>query len=598
MSKLVLENINKVYYGHVALAGINLSLDSEKLNVILGGNGSGKTSLLRILAGLEQPTSGLIEWDGHDETIVSLQFDKIAQPKYSLTEQIQMRDVAYISKRSYLKLNKTVFYNIAYGVSLRFDNKSIVLNRVMAVAKKLGLSDVLCSKTRDMDEYTRHKIVLARAMARYPSMILLDDPYSQCDELTRSKLLQHVKKIKMTPHHFQFCVYATDSILDAILLDTNTAILHHGQIQQVDYIADIIDRPNNIHTAQVVHKLPLNLIEVQLSKDDNDINYPDKYWSIKFDEYKIYLPNIIARLISKQLNLDKKYLLSTSPDYLDLSENNIDKNSIQSTHSIACSVVDIFPYGGAFLYYASITGQSKCVSILSSQRCYNIGDTLSLDIDLEKIQLYDADTFESILAVPKYNILRTDISSSINLVVPTERFYTDLDVRDEKFKDFETIDNAVVDFVVNNKYSSILYCTYDDGIDRYDERLAVCRDFEHKHNAGDYITLFFDRNYMDMYADNEKITYKRPINEDMTIAIDGVEHKVNWREFKIVQKSKSNKYNNNILKCTVVDVDVLGETFVLFFKYKNDTILNAQLGIENLSEIRDVVYLDIIKSQI
>ena len=188
MSSLKINNLNKVFpSGETGLYNVSLEAEDKEFLVLVGSDDSGKSTLLRIIAGLEEATGGEVLIDGKDVTG--------AEPKD--------RDLAMIFKSSTLYPALNVFDNMAFGLRLRKAPEALVRERVKVAAEILGLSGVLSRKPKTLTASEKQRVAIGRAVVREPSLYLFDDPLSGLDEKLRldvtGEAQRHVRLLHQKP---------------------------------------------------------------------------------------------------------------------------------------------------------------------------------------------------------------------------------------------------------------------------------------------------------------------------------------------------------------------------------------------------------------
>ncbi|PID48484.1 MAG: ABC transporter ATP-binding protein [Proteobacteria bacterium] len=242
---LTLEQVSKTVDGETHIYPTDLSLETGKLNVLLGSTLSGKTSLMRLMAGLEKPTSGRILWQGEDVT----------------GKPVQQRNVAMVYQQfiNYPSLN--VYENIASPLKLRGLDKQSIQQRVHQAAELMRLMPFLKRKPLELSGGQQQRCALARALVKDADLVLLDEPLANLDYKLREELREEIPRI------FQesgaVFVYATTEPTEALLLGGSTAALWKGQVVQYGPTLQVYRQPNSLTTAQVFSDPPLNLLSVQ-----------------------------------------------------------------------------------------------------------------------------------------------------------------------------------------------------------------------------------------------------------------------------------------------------------------------------------------------
>ena len=238
-----LDKIAKFFGSVQVLHELDLDVKEGEFLVLLGASGSGKTTALRMIAGLETTTSGVITIAGRDVTNVL--------PKN--------RDVAMVFQSYALYPHKTVAENIGYPLKIRRTPKAEMEARVKDVADQVQLGPYLARYPRQLSGGQRQRGALARAMVRRPKVFLMDEPLSNLD----AKLRGHMRaELKHMQHALGITtIYVTHDQIEAMTLAHRVALLEGGKLQQLDTPANIYNDPANLFVAQFIGSPPMNVVQ-------------------------------------------------------------------------------------------------------------------------------------------------------------------------------------------------------------------------------------------------------------------------------------------------------------------------------------------------
>ncbi|MFA5575554.1 MAG: ABC transporter ATP-binding protein [Brumimicrobium sp.] len=232
---LIVESLSKSFNKGKNYSVEDVSFQLKKGNVcaIVGESGSGKTTLVRLIAGLERPNSGTIYLDG--KVIVSI--DKFVQP--------EKRNIGLVFQEYALFPHLTVFDNILYGISKRKDKKQ----RVREMLELVGLSDMEDRYPHQLSGGQQQRVALARALAPEPSLLILDEPFSNLDTMMREQLRNEVFDIiKKTDATVLFVTHDTQ---DALAVADEILILQNGKVVQKDAASNLYINPNTLYVASL-----------------------------------------------------------------------------------------------------------------------------------------------------------------------------------------------------------------------------------------------------------------------------------------------------------------------------------------------------------
>ena len=243
-----LENIYKSFGSVEVVKGLNLEVEDGEFLVLLGASGSGKTTALRMIAGLEKVSSGSIRIGDRDVTNVL--------PKY--------RDIAMVFQSYALYPHMTVFANIAYPLTVRGQPKADVEPAVKDVARQVQLDMLLDRYPRQLSGGQRQRVALARAMIRRPAAFLMDEPLSNLDAKLRGYMRAELKHMQ---HQLGITtLYVTHDQIEAMTLAHRVALLEKGVLQQLDTPATMYNAPANLFVAGFIGSPPMNFFDGELAE--------------------------------------------------------------------------------------------------------------------------------------------------------------------------------------------------------------------------------------------------------------------------------------------------------------------------------------------
>ena len=253
MSKLELVQIEKSYSDKRVLDKISLNVEKGEFFVILGPSGEGKTTLLRILAGIEKPDSGTVLIDGSDET--SLPPNK--------------RNIAMVFQSYALYPNMTVAGNIAFPLKMRHVPREEMEKKILEAVKVLRIDDIINKPVTKISGGQKQRVALARAMVREPALFLLDEPLSNLDARTRLIARGELKRVQQELG--QTFVYVTHDQKEAASLGTRVGVLHQGTFEQVGPFRELYDRPRTKWVGQFIGEFPMNFLPGNLNGLDSSV---------------------------------------------------------------------------------------------------------------------------------------------------------------------------------------------------------------------------------------------------------------------------------------------------------------------------------------
>jgi multiple sugar transport system ATP-binding protein len=367
MANLQLKALNKIYpSGALALYNVNLQLSDKEFIAVIGGEKSGKSTLLRVIAGLEDATEGEIYIDGKE--VSSL------EPKD--------RDIAMIFQNNTLYPALTVFDNMAFGLKLRKAPQAVIDQRVKAAANILGLNDVLYRKPKSLSTEQKQKAVLGRAMVREPKLYLFDDPLAGLDGDLKAQMRNVI--INLQTRMEGTFIYATKNVNEALTMATRIVVLKQGFVQQIDTPANLYDYPANAYVAFCIGSPSINFINKTV------IEKREGGFVAVFNGGEIALPqNIVERFkdIEEYAANGKKVILGLRHEDLSVADGNA---------TFACKVTSVEEVGGK--NYAECELNSGLSFTLQAD--VNKGDEINISADLTRLYIFDGET--------RFNLLSRD----------------------------------------------------------------------------------------------------------------------------------------------------------------------------------------------
>ncbi|MEO0344134.1 MAG: ABC transporter ATP-binding protein [Pseudomonadota bacterium] len=250
---LELKNVSKVVNGVTHIHPTDLTLQKGTMNVLLGPTLSGKTSLMRLMAGLDKPTNGRVIWQNEDVT----------------DQRVQDRRVAMVYQQFINYPNMTVYENIASPMRLLGKSKAEIDKAVRKAADMMQLSPFLDRKPLELSGGQQQRCALARALVKDAELVLLDEPLANLDYKLREELRVEIPKI--FEESGSIFVYATTEPEEALLLGGLVATLWEGRVTQFGLTPNVYRQPVDATTARVFSDPPMNFLSV--SKTGNKIMF-------------------------------------------------------------------------------------------------------------------------------------------------------------------------------------------------------------------------------------------------------------------------------------------------------------------------------------
>jgi multiple sugar transport system ATP-binding protein len=244
MAEVAFTDVDKIYDNGVqAVFALSMEAHDGEFLVLVGPSGCGKTTALRMVAGLEEISGGTISIGGRVVNNLS--------PKE--------RDIAMVFQNYALYPHLSVAENIAFGLRLRKESKSVIADRVAWAGKLLDLTPYLDRKPKELSGGQRQRVAMGRAIVRHPQVFLMDEPLSNLDAKLRVQMradIAHLQReLKTTT------IYVTHDQVEAMTMGDRVAVMNKGVLQQVDAPQRLYDRPENLFVAGFIGTPPMNLLE-------------------------------------------------------------------------------------------------------------------------------------------------------------------------------------------------------------------------------------------------------------------------------------------------------------------------------------------------
>ena len=254
MAEIALENLAKVYPdGTPALSDLTLDVQDGELVVFVGPSGCGKTTALRMVAGLEDITSGVVR--------IGRRVVNRLPPKD--------RDVAMVFQNYALYPHMSAYDNMAFGLKMRSLPKAEIRRRVADAARVLGLEQVLKKKPRTLSGGQRQRVAMGRAIVREPQAFLMDEPLSNLDAKLRVEMRAEIARIQRDLQ--ATTIYVTHDQVEAMTLGDRVVVLRDGYLQQVGAPKELYERPVNLFVAEFIGSPAMNLVGADIVRDNGTL---------------------------------------------------------------------------------------------------------------------------------------------------------------------------------------------------------------------------------------------------------------------------------------------------------------------------------------
>lgn len=363
MASVKLENIRKEYEGGVvAVKDVNIDIADKEFVVLVGPSGCGKSTTLRMIAGLEDITSGTISIGG---TIVNE-----VPPKD--------RDIAMVFQNYALYPHMTVYENMAFGLKLRKYPKAEIESRVREAAQILGIEEYLDRKPKALSGGQRQRVALGRAIVRKPKVFLFDEPLSNLDAKLRVQMRTEISKLHNSLKSTM--VYVTHDQTEAMTMGDKIVVMKDGSVQQTNTPLNLYHNPVNKFVAGFIGSPAMNFMEGTISKNKG----------LAFTEGKTGVILKIPKVYEAKLKpyIGKGIWLGIRPEHISDA-----KKSSGTTYSRCKAKIEVVePMGNEIFVYFTTGNGNQYVSRIIATEEPKAGTEMDLAFNMAKAHFFDKET--------------------------------------------------------------------------------------------------------------------------------------------------------------------------------------------------------------
>jgi len=367
MAQVSLRNITKTFDDNVqAVKNVNLGIESKEFCVLVGPSGCGKSTTLRIIAGLEQPTSG--------EVFIGDRLVNNIPPKD--------RNIAMVFQNYALYPHMTVYGNMAFGLKLRRYPNNEIDQRVKEAAAILGLEKLLERKPRELSGGQRQRVAVGRAIVRKPMAFLFDEPLSNLDAKLRTQMRTEIHRLHIKLQTTM--IYVTHDQVEAMTLGQRIVVMNDGVIQQIDDPTTVYDKPVNKFVAGFIGTPPMNFMTGRVIKKEGKFYFDEGRIRVKVVEEMMpklapYINKEVVLGIRSEDIYDKLFVSEAPPE---------------NVVTLSCEVVE--PMGSEVYLHLS-TGKHTMIAKVGGHDKPQINQDMDLVFDMGKVHFFDKDTEKTIV---------------------------------------------------------------------------------------------------------------------------------------------------------------------------------------------------------
>ena len=363
MASLSLQHINKTYpNGFEAVKDFNLEIEDKEFIIFVGPSGCGKSTTLRMIAGLEEITSGTLKIG-----------DKVmndVEPKD--------RDIAMVFQNYALYPHMTVYDNMAFGLKLRKVPKDEIDKMVKEAAKILDLTQLLDRKPKALSGGQRQRVAMGRAIVRNPKVFLMDEPLSNLDAKLRVQM--RIEIAKLHQRLGTTIIYVTHDQTEAMTLGTRIVVMKDGVIQQVDTPQNLYEKPQNLFVAGFMGSPQMNFLDAVVRINGTAV-------TLEVAGQSIPLPPAKAKKLIDGGYNGKTVVMGIRPEDVYDSE-----MFIETAKCVFSSTIKVYELLGAEVFLYFDLGEFTMTARVDPRSNARPGDTVRFAFDVEKIHVFDKET--------------------------------------------------------------------------------------------------------------------------------------------------------------------------------------------------------------
>ncbi len=358
MAKVVMESISKNFGTVQAVKEFNLTVEDKEFAILVGPSGCGKSTALRMVAGLEEPSTGMI-YIG-DRAVNDL------PPKD--------RDIAMVFQEYALYPHMSVFKNMAFGLKLRKFPRDKIDQRVREASEILGIQELLDRKPKQLSGGQRQRVAVGRAIVRKPAVFLFDEPLSNLDAKLRVQMRAELSKL-----HDRLqttIIYVTHDQVEAMTMGTKIVVMKDGLIQQIGSPLGVYNFPVNLFVAGFIGSPVMNFIPCRVLPKDGRL-------FIDAEAFQLPIPE--KRAPHYQSLAGSEAILGIRPnDIYDrlYAPEHLKGNAIRA-------VVDVIEPLGSEIHLNVTAGKHNLVAMVDTQTMVRMHQEIELAIDLNKMHLFE-----------------------------------------------------------------------------------------------------------------------------------------------------------------------------------------------------------------
>jgi multiple sugar transport system ATP-binding protein len=354
MAEIKVESIAKTFGTFAAVKGVNFTVDHGSFLVILGPSGCGKTTTLRMIAGLELPSSGRILLDGEDVTALPA----------------SARDIAFVFQLFALYPHMNVRQNIGFPLRCQNYPRAEIRRSVEETAKLLRIDHLLERRVGGLSGGDRQRVALGRAIVRRPKAFLMDEPLGALDSEFRKLMCGELREL-----HDRIdatTIYITHDQLEAMAMADRIVIMNQGRVEQIGTPQEIYDRPNTMFAAGFIGAPPMSFLGVEGSLRRGDR-------SIRIDGVPVEMPEVFED------RAEGKFALGVRPENVSFADSSQLRGRVIGAE-----------YLGTTQIVTATTANGQVKARLPSANAIRVGEQVGLALRPDRLSLFDANSGQAL----------------------------------------------------------------------------------------------------------------------------------------------------------------------------------------------------------
>lgn len=358
MKNIVFDHVGKAYGKNVIVKDLNMEIKEGERLILLGASGCGKSTTLRMIAGLEKVTEGKLYMDGREVNDVPC----------------GDRDVSMVFQNYALFPHMTVRENIIYGLKAHHMDPREIGNRLEEVLAMLELKGLEERKPKDLSGGQRQRVALARAVVKRSGYFLLDEPLSNLD----AQLRLHARKelVKIHEMYHQTLVYVTHDQIEAMTVGHRIAVMYQGKMEMLDTPSHVYHRPASVFCARFIGSPSMNIVETRYGGG-----------AIFIGQQRVELPQMWKEIAEKH-GADRLYA-GVRPEHVILSRE-------WNPYAICGTVKYVEDYGNRYGVYIDVAGDKRELIAIREDDVPAAGEIVYITVEFDKLHLFDWESEKSL----------------------------------------------------------------------------------------------------------------------------------------------------------------------------------------------------------